>query len=89
MWPPASRPPIRSRLPSTEPVAAGAALAARVVGGPDRALRVFAMAQTGVVLCSLPAFAALGELPAFLRGLGWPGVPALSGVLAAGVLSHV
>ena len=67
-------------------IAAGAALAARVVGGPDRALRVFAMAQTGVVLCSLPAFAALGELPVFLRGLGWQGVPALSGVLAAGLL---
>ncbi|MGE4650261.1 MAG: fused MFS/spermidine synthase [Myxococcota bacterium] len=64
----------------------GAALAARVRGGPDRALRVFATAQSGVVLCSLLAFSALGALPAFLHGLGWQGVPALSGALAAGLL---
>lgn len=67
-------------------IAAGAALAARMVGGPDRALRVFALTQILVVLSSLPAFAALGALPAFLRGLEWQGIPALSGALAAGLL---
>lgn len=67
-------------------IAAGAGLAARMVGGPDRALRLFAIAQVAVVLSSLPAFAALGALPALLREFEWQSLPALRAALAACLL---
>ena len=69
-------------------IALGSAVAARLATTPARAGRGFAVAELGIALFSLAAFAGLDGLPALARrlGAGWQGSPLANAGLAAAVL---